>query len=71
MKTDITMYGDSELSLLFLNEEPLYRDLCACVKRGLFEYLEEIVRDNFIYTPEQLDDLRETFEQEKYEEENI
>ena len=55
------MYSDAELSLLFLNEEPLYHDLMACARRGKWEYLQEIVRDNFIYTDEQMNDLEETF----------
>jgi len=61
---DITMYNDEELSLLFMNDESLYNDFMACVRRGRFDYLEEIVKDNFIYTSEQFTDLEETFNNE-------
>ena len=61
---DITMYSDEELSLLFMNDESLYNDLMACVRRSRFDYLEEIVKDNFIFTPEQFTDLEETFNNE-------
>ena len=64
MKTNVQNYSDEELSLLFLNDESLYYDFMACVKRKKFDYLEEIVKDNFIFNPEQLEDLKETFDNE-------
>ena len=64
MKTNVQNYSDKELSLLFLNDESLYYDFMTCVKREKFDYLEEIVKDNFIFNPEQLKDLEETFNNE-------
>jgi hypothetical protein len=62
--TDITHYSDQELSLLFLNEEKLYRELMRAVRREKFDIIEHICDEHFVYTYAQLEDLRETFNDE-------
>jgi len=64
MKTDITMYGDEELSLRFSNDEALYRHLMICVKYYSFKVLREIAEEVFTYTPEQLEDLEDIYNSE-------
>lgn len=64
MKTDITHYSSQELSLQFLNDEGLYRDFMRAVRRNSFSYLQDIADEYFIYDSDQLEDLRETFEDE-------
>lgn len=63
-KQDLTIYGDQELSLYFENDESLYHDLLRAARLEDFSILENICDDLFIYTPEQLEDLRETYENE-------
>ena len=62
--TDIRHYSDQELSLLFLNDEFFYKELSRAVLVEKFSRLEDLVNEYFVFTPDQLDDLRETFEQE-------
>ena len=62
--TDITHYSDQELSLLFLNDETLYKDLMRAVRREDFSIIEETANEFFIFTEEQIEDLKETFNQE-------
>jgi len=63
-KNNITNYSDRELSMLFLNEQGLYNDLIRAVKREDFSILQEVADEFFIYTPEQMEDLKETFQNE-------
>lgn len=63
-KKDITMNSDQELSLIFLNDEVSYTWLMGSVRREEFDIIEVIVEDNFIYTPEQLANLEETYNNE-------
>lgn len=65
--TDIKHYSDRELSLLFLNEEPLYKTLMTAVRRNDFDIVKELCDDYFIYNEEQLEDLRDTFNDELIE----
>ncbi len=65
--TDITNYSDSELSLMFLNDEFLYKEFIRAVIREDFAMLEEVAREFFIFNDEQLEDLKETFKQEVIE----
>ena len=62
--TDITHYSDQELSLMFLNDEFLYKEFMRAVIREDFAMLEEVAREFFIFNDEQLEDLKETFKQE-------
>jgi hypothetical protein len=62
--TDITNYSDQELSLMFLNDEFLYRELNRAVIREDFGMLEEVAREFFVFTEDQLEELAETFKQE-------
>jgi hypothetical protein len=62
--TDITNYSDQELSLMFLNDEFLYKEFMRAVIREDFAMLEEVAREFFIFNDEQLEDLKETFKQE-------
>lgn len=61
---DITHYADQELSLMFLNDEFLYKELNRAVIRENFTMLEDIAREYFVFNDEQLEDLRETFNEE-------
>lgn len=62
--TDIRHYSDQELSLLFLNDEGLYRELMKAVRRNDFSIVEELANELFIFDNEQLEDLKETFNNE-------
>jgi hypothetical protein len=62
--TNITNYSDSELSLMFLNDEYLYSQLMRAVIRVDFAMLEEVAREFFVFTEDQLEDLKETFKEE-------
>jgi hypothetical protein len=61
---DISHYSEQELSLLFLNDEGLYRELMRAVRRNDFSIIKELCDELFVYSKEQLDDLRETFNSE-------
>jgi hypothetical protein len=58
-KTDITMYSDSELSLIVFNEEWLYK-MRHYGRKGFISILDEY----YIYTQAQLDELENDLEQE-------
>lgn len=64
---DITNYSDQELSLMFLNDEVLYKELMRAVIREDFTMLEEVAREFFIFNEDQLEDLKETFKEEVIE----
>lgn len=66
-KQDIRHYGDRELSLYALNEEPFYNLFTRAARWNRFADVQEFIDENYIYTSEQLDDLKETFETEKSE----
>jgi len=68
---DITHYSDQELSLMFLNNEVLYKELMRAVRRNDFTIVKELCDELFIYTKDQLDDLADTFNDEliEYEQE--
>ncbi len=67
---DITHYSDQELSLLFLNEEELYRTLMRAVRRNNFSIVKDLCDECFVYSDDQLEDLRETFNAELQEHED-
>jgi len=69
--TDIKHYSDQELSLLFLNDEFLYRELMRAVRRNDFTIVKELCDEYFIYDEDQLEDLKDTFNDEliEYEQE--
>ena len=60
-KQDLTKYSDSELSLIVFNDETLYR---MRNRRGFIETLREI----FIFSESQLDELNQDLEDERNEE---
>jgi hypothetical protein len=62
--TDIRHYSDQELSLLFLNDEFFYNEFNRAVVRDNFSIIEEVAIEYFVFNQDQLEDLRETFEQE-------
>jgi hypothetical protein len=62
--TDIRHYSDQELSLLFLNDEFFYNEFNRAVVRDNFSIIEELAIEYFAFNQDQLEDLRETFEQE-------
>lgn len=62
--TDITHYSDEELSLMFLNDEFLYKQLNRAVIREDFTMLEDTAREFFVFNYEQLENLKETFKEE-------
>lgn len=68
--TDIRHYSDQELSLQFLNDEGLYRELMKGVRLNRFSYVRLVADEHFIYDDDQLQDLEETFNAELEEYEN-
>ena len=56
-KIDITNRCDNELTLMLINDEGTYQLL----QMDSFERLKDYVDALYIYTPEQLEDLRETY----------
>jgi len=68
--TDIRDYSDQELSLLFLNDEGLYRELMRAVRREKFDIIKDICDEYFVYSDDQLQDLKDTFNDELKEYEN-
>lgn len=69
--TDIRHYSDQELSLLFLNDEFLYKELMRAVRRNDFTIIRELCDEFYIYSGDQLEDLVDTFNDEliEYEQE--
>jgi len=65
--TNIKHYADQELSLLFLNDEFLYKEFMRAVIREDFAMLEEVAREFFVFNDDQLEELKETFKQEVIE----
>lgn len=61
-KTNITQYGDEELSLLFLNEEGLYSFMNS--RNITWEEVKELAESLYTCTIEQMASLQETFEEE-------
>jgi len=55
---NITQYSDQELSLLFLNDEPLY---LAAQQAGSINELKQIADEYFIYDDAQLAELGQDF----------
>ena len=70
MKTDLTKYGDNELTLWFNNDEGLFAEFSKAIRRDDFGYLVNIADELFIYTPEQLQELENDFAELQTEEEN-
>jgi hypothetical protein len=68
---DIKHYSDQELSLMFLNDEFLYRELMRAIRRADFTIVKELCDEYFIYSEDQLEDLIDTFNDEliEYEQE--
>ena len=64
MKTDITHYGDQELSLLVLNDPFLYMEFTRAVIREDFAMLMDTIKEFFVFNDDQLEDLKETFKEE-------
>lgn len=60
MKQDITEYSDSELSLLVMNDEGLYR-----MRRS--SNLRAELEEFFIFTDEQWDELAQDLQEEENE----
>lgn len=63
-KQDLTIYGEQELSLLVMNDEPLYKVFIRSVELERFNFILDHVSDIFTFTQEQEDDLRDTWEDE-------
>jgi hypothetical protein len=64
---DITEYSDAELSLIVFNDEDLYRFVRRTYNlRTVREYLEEM----FKFSQEQWEDLVETIEADREEDED-
>jgi hypothetical protein len=65
---DITGYSDAELSLIVFNDEPLYKFVRRTYNlRTVRSYLEEL----FTFTIEQWEDLVETIEADRAEDEEV
>jgi hypothetical protein len=52
---------------MFLNDEFLYKEFMRAVIREDFAMLDEVAREFFVFTEDQLEDLKETFKQEVVE----
>ena len=65
--TDIRHCSDQELSLLFLNDEFLYKELMRAVRRNDFTIIRELCDEYYIYSGDQLEDLVDTFNDELIE----
>lgn len=68
LRTDLRQYSDAELSLVVMNDEPLYK----MVRRAAYRmWSNQIVIDQldelFLYTPAQLEDFLETLDAEREE----
>lgn len=64
-KTDIRHYSDSELSLIVMNDEGLYR---MAHKRSVsIEAIKDLIGELYLYTAEQMADLIETIEADRAE----
>ncbi len=64
MSTDITMHNDAELADMFDNDEYLYLHARAATS---FDYLEEISRDLFIFTDDQLNNFRTDWQEGRWD----
>jgi hypothetical protein len=58
---DLTQYSDSELSLNVFNEEYFY------IERHNRPYLMALIAEEFVYTPEQLEELIDDLNDDDYE----
>jgi len=67
-KVDLKNYGDGELSLMVMNDYHLYQIFVSAVYMEKFQYIKDEVDMFFEYTDAQLQDLEQTFEDEKNEE---
>ncbi len=63
MSNDITNYRDSELADYFDNDEYLYEQ--ACMSKD-FSELESLANEYFIFTEEQLEELRSDFREGRW-----
>lgn len=61
MKTNITEHNIAELTLWFQNDEYLYKEWNRAVNFGNWARVKTLADSLFIYTDEQLDELREDF----------
>ena len=66
-KVDLRGYGDEELSLQVMNDYHLYQIFVSAVYMEKFQYIHDEVDEFFEYTEEQLQDLEDTFDNEKDE----
>ena len=69
---NLTGYSEHELSLNVVNDESLYNELHRAVRRNNFDMLVSLIDECFLYTNEQLEELRNDFKAEvqELEEEN-
>ena len=66
-KVDLRGYGDGELSLQVMNDYHLYQIFISAVYMEKFQYIHDEIDEFFEYTDAQLQDLEQTFEDEKDE----
>jgi len=66
-KTNLKSYGDGELSLQVMNDYHLYQIFISAVYMEKFQYIHDEIDEFFEYTDAQLQDLEQTFEDEKDE----
>jgi hypothetical protein len=66
-KVDLRNYGDEELSLQVMNDYHLYQIFISAVYMEKFQYIKDEIDEFFEYTEEQLQDLEDTFDNEKDE----
>ena len=66
-KVNLKSYGDGELSLQVMNDYHLYQIFVSAVYMEKFQYIVDEIDEFFEYTDAQLQDLEDTFEDEKNE----
>jgi len=66
-KVDLRNYGNGELSLQVMNDYHLYQIFVSAVYMEKFQYIKDEIDEFFEYTEEQLQDLEDTFDNEKDE----
>lgn len=66
-KTNLKSYGDGKLSLMVMNDYHLYQIFVSAVYMEKFQYIKDEIDEFYEYTDAQLQDLEDTFEDEKNE----
>lgn len=69
-KTDLRQYADDNLGVLFINDEGLY-NLILNEPNDIDKFIENHVEPFYLYTSEQLEDFKDTYQTEMEENDKI